>query len=278
MIATVAANIRAVASDVDGTLTRPDLQISSRTRAAIRETRSQGITFIPATGKGPLGAQAALGPELPLAELHGVYLNGLLVLSPGERVVFERLLDPSIGEVIVQYCKEHGLSLLGYSGSHIVCETRDSNIDGIMDYHEPMPKEIGGLRRAFTDGYPIHKLIVISSRGASSVIDHHRPKLEALLGDTVAITQAMSHMLEFLPAGGGKSEGLQHLLNSIGVDKGQVLAMGDAQNDIGMLQLAGTSVAMGQAEKSVRKYADFITVSNANDGAALALEKILLAR
>ena len=62
--------------------------------------------------------------------------------------------------------------------------------------------------------------------------------------------------------------------------RSDILAIGDAENDVGMLELAGTSVAMGNAPASVQAVADHVTASNApgDDGAARALERFVLGR
>jgi hydroxymethylpyrimidine pyrophosphatase-like HAD family hydrolase len=54
-----------------------------------------------------------------------------------------------------------------------------------------------------------------------------------------------------------------------------VLAMGDAQNDIGMLQLAGTAVAMGNAPDSVKEHADWVAPANVDRGVCAALARFL---
>jgi len=83
-------------------------------------------------------------------------------------------------------------------------------------------------------------------------------------------------IFEVLPAGGSKGVGVAALLKHIGMPAELVLAMGDAENDLGMLELAGVSVAMGNAADEVKRVAQHVTAANDADGAALALEHHLL--
>lgn len=83
-----------------------------------------------------------------------------------------------------------------------------------------------------------------------------------------------------LPRGGNKGVGVATLLDRLGVRPEEIMAIGDAENDIGMLELAGVAVAMGQASEAVKAVASHVTASNADgeDGAAVALERLILSR
>ncbi|GFH21814.1 uncharacterized protein HaLaN_19184, partial [Haematococcus lacustris] len=81
-------------------------------------------------------------------------------------------------------------------------------------------------------------------------------------------------MLEVLPMGGSKGEGVQWLLDHMGVQAQHVMALGDGENDIEMLQLAGLGVAMGNASARVKSAAAVaLTASNDEDGVAEAIDK-----
>ena len=85
-------------------------------------------------------------------------------------------------------------------------------------------------------------------------------------------------MLEVLPRGGSKGTGVRALLERTGIAAADMMAMGDAENDIGMLELAGLSVAMGNAADAVKAIAQHVTATNVEDGAADAIEKHFLSR
>lgn len=79
-----------------------------------------------------------------------------------------------------------------------------------------------------------------------------------------------------LPPGASKGLGLTMVLERMAVDARHVLAIGDGENDIEMLRLAGTSVAMGNAGADVKAAAQFVTSSNDENGLALAVECFVL--
>ncbi|CAN0216283.1 unnamed protein product [Discosporangium mesarthrocarpum] len=107
--------IKAVASDVDGTLTNHEVKVTARTQRAIKSVMDEGIVFFPATGKTRTGMYAALGEEVG-AELRarnapGVFIQGLIVYSgAGDEVLYERLLEVDVVEDVASFCAKRGIS------------------------------------------------------------------------------------------------------------------------------------------------------------------------
>ena len=91
------------------------------------------------------------------------------------------------------------------------------------------------------------------------------------------VTQAVPNMLEVLPAGNEKARGVRTLLEHLGVERERVVAVGDGENDVGMLRLAGTGVAMANATEMTKNAARFVLErSNDEDGVAEAIERFVL--
>jgi hydroxymethylpyrimidine pyrophosphatase-like HAD family hydrolase len=79
--------------------------------------------------------------------------------------------------------------------------------------------------------------------------------------------------LDLAPAGVSKASGLSSVCERLGVDRTDVLAVGDGRNDTEMLRWAGRGVAMGQAPLEVQEAADFVTATVQDDGVAQELER-----
>ncbi|KAG5176139.1 HAD-like domain-containing protein [Tribonema minus] len=273
--------IKAVASDIDGTCTAPDLQVPQRVMDAIVATLDSGIVFFPATGKSRAGMMNTLGPAGDILKARGapgVYIQGLVVYGPGpdSKVIYERLLGADIGREVAQFCRDRNMSLIAYSGDRIVCtRLEDKYVTTIADYHEPFPEAVGEIDEAMAAGLPVHKLIIMAP--AEEVVQQ-RPALAQLLGQRASLVQAMPHMLEVLPLGASKGIGVAKLLAHMGFKVENLMAMGDAENDIEMLKMAAVSVAMGNADPEVKKVARFVAPTNAQEGAAVALETLLQLR
>lgn len=107
-------------------------------------------------------------------------------------------------------------------------------------------------------------------------IDAVRGDIESQLNGIAAVTTALSGMLEVLPLGASKGDGVSWLLNHLGMSPAGLLAMGDGENDIEMLQLAAVSAAMGNAGPKVKAAADYVMGSNDEDGVAQAIQQFVL--
>ena len=99
-----------------------------------------------------------------------------------------------------------------------------------------------------------------------------------LLGDRIDAFRSSDFFLELVPKGIDKGAALGRLLELLGLTPEALIAMGDNYNDLGMLRLAGTSVAMGNAPEDIKAVASYVTRTNNEDGVAYALEELVFAR
>lgn len=295
--------IHLIASDIDGTLLDPHHRISPRTVDTIRALQRKGILFVPATGKSRGGVRNALGdlgkeltspthidierdtqppPTLPSKKsslnlpVGGVYLQGLIVYK-GMDVIFERTLDTDITLAVLRFARERQISFIAFNGDRILCEKMDATIAGVTAQHEPMPEvaDLENLLQPNTDTLThtpttIHKVILL---GTPQQITAIRPDLQKFVGDNATLTQAQTDMVEVLPKGASKGEGVKKLLEALNIHTHNVLAIGDQENDIEMLKLVNVSVAMGNAPEHVKKEAKYETEGNEVEGAAKAFER-----
>ena len=83
-------------------------------------------------------------------------------------------------------------------------------------------------------------------------------------------------MLELLPPGGSKGSALKTLLSQLKIAPARMMAVGDGENDLEMLQMAGVGVAVANAESMVKDIADHVTTASYGDGVAEAIERFVL--
>ena len=83
------------------------------------------------------------------------------------------------------------------------------------------------------------------------------------------------YYFEFTPLGVDKTRALKETFAKLGIDRSEVIAFGDAQNDQSMIEWSGTGVAMGNAVDEVKAVADYVTDTNNEDGIAKALARLL---
>jgi hydroxymethylpyrimidine pyrophosphatase-like HAD family hydrolase len=298
-----ASQIKVIASDVDGTLISTTNQIMHpRTLAALRRAiQHPTLHFFPATGKSRRGALNSLGPELEMLmrdnHVAGVFLGGLYCVDGFGEVVFERKLTKEAIHQVEQMVADDvsgSVSVVGYDGDNLYSTKMTDIVVHLSDhYGEPMPQLLldptdhnnGGdvdgnsncVARALADHEPgMHKLLLMSDDTAH-LSDVVRPQLDQLAlkyGGTV--TQALPTMLELIPSGCSKAVGIQAVCNALGAGINdnnidlttQLLALGDAENDVAMLEMAAIGVAMGNASPPARAAADHVMDLQCDQGGA----------
>lgn len=280
--------ITAIASDVDGTLLSTDHTLSEMTKNAIKravreasqpQSSSSGKRlryFFPATGKTRKGALDSLGPEMRdlLSQLPGVFCQGLYCVDGEGKVVFERKLPlPAIAAAEAMAAKFLTTIIGNFEDCIYGNAVGDPTLLAAVNakWGEPIPTIVPSLAK---DGPQFHKLVFMST-DVDMLRDDMRPKLEVLARENGAtVTTSHPTILELLPEGCSKALGVQKLCEALGIDPGtELLAMGDAENDKGMLEMAAIGVAVGNASPVAKAAADVVLEERSDDGAAgLAME------
>ena len=100
-----------------------------------------------------------------------------------------------------------------------------------------------------------------------------RLRLEASLGKSVYIAQTLHNFLEIMDAKASKGQGLKIAMEYLSLNKDEVIAFGDEENDLPMFEAAGFSVAPSNAKEAVKAKAALVVGSNAEDGVPVFLEE-----
>lgn len=260
---------RAIALDLDGTLTNHDKVVTPRTRQALLKAQEQGAIIILASGRPTYGI-------VPVAECLELEKRGGYILSynggnivnakTGEKL-FSQFLPDAVIPILYKYAREHRYALLGYAGNEIITEMPDDQyvkeesrinkmnirkVDNLLDALEPHPTKL------LMTGDPTDMIKA-------------EEELVEILGEKMDIFRSAPFFLELVPKGIDKAQSLLRLLSKINLTPADLMAFGDGYNDLSMLKLAGVGVAMANAAPEVRANADYVTLSNEEDGVAEAL-------
>ena len=262
-----------VAIDLDETLLRPDRTISARAQSVIAQVRQLGCQVVLATGRMFCAAQpyaVELGLPGPLI----AYQGGLIKTVAGQEML-RHLTSP----------REQLLPLLRW------LETEPVHINLYVDDCLYVAKMNDIARRyAAYSRIPVQEVGRLSAgswQSATKVVAVGDPDFlrQKLLGKAVdefgqylAVNRSYPHFLEFGHVDATKAQALAWLGKHLGISPTEMMAIGDGENDIDMLQFAGVGVAMGNAPAEVQMMADYVTGSNMEDGVASVLEKFFLSR
>ena len=263
-------HIKLIATDLDGTLLNNAHQLTPGTERALKAAMRLGVQVIVATGKTPGGS---IGPVRQLGlTTPGVYSQGLVLLNTDGSIRAQIEMDRATARAVAVFAETRGFPLAAYSGADILAARRSTLTEFMMAHQEPEPRWMDPLSAAI-ETRPINKLVMQVPPEEMAAI---RAALAAHVDGQAALVPSMPHILEVMPPGRSKGEGVARLLAELGIDPQDVIAFGDAENDIEMLQMAGIGVAMGNASPVVKGAADFVTASNEEDGVARAVERFIL--
>ncbi|ADV66894.1 HAD family hydrolase [Deinococcus maricopensis] len=265
---------RLIATDLDGTLLRPDGTVSARTRAALDALRAHGVLVVPVTARQPRGlrllqADAGFdGYALCGNGAHGLHLR------TGE-VLFEAHLSADTARALVAALHARVPDALCVSirdaGETFVAQRGYEQLAVFSD-HKRHPHDM-----TLTDA-----LGVTDAPSLKLILRHATLDPRALMAEVRALgvrgfemTHSGAPFLEVMAPGVTKAWGVAQLCTHLGFGAADVLAFGDAANDVELLTWAGTGVAMGNAHPEARAAADAVTGTNAEDGVAVYLERLL---
>jgi Cof subfamily protein (haloacid dehalogenase superfamily) len=261
--------VRLVASDLDGTLLRPDETVSERTLAALAAARRAGITVVLVTGRPP----RSLGPIAQRIGVGGVAIcaNGAVVwdLDTGTMLDSTPLAADLAGR-LVQALRE------AIPGARFAVEW-EGGFGREAGWHDGLVADPPGVREADAlelIGGPVSKLLV---RHPTMAFAEVAERARQAVGEDAVATWAGLRVVEISAAGVTKAFALERLCRRLGIAAAEVVAVGDMPNDLAMLDWAGTGVAVANATKEVLDAADEVTAANTDDGVALLLERILAA-
>lgn len=262
-----------IALDVDGTLVRDSGDLSPIVRdALIRAQRDYNIRVVLASGRPTLGL-LSLADELELARYSGYIMpyNGGRIYSAralSAPVLTHSLDDAWISE-LYQMTRLHGASILSYSDAELLSEDIDSPY---VQKEVAITKMPTRKLESFVNDVPRDLTKCLAVGGAECIAALESIARAQFVGRVDAF-RSNPHFLELVPAGVNKGASLTYLLEKLDFDKSELIAVGDSFNDIEMIQLAGLGVAMANAHETVKQCADYVTVSNEEDGVAHLLSK-----
>ncbi len=264
------AQVRLVATDLDGTLLHSDGTVTERTRQVIDELDRRGVLVVFVTGR-PVRWMDELWSHVGH---HGLAIcsNGAVVYDVEDRQLAR--VRPISREVGLQAAEAIRTSV---PGTAFAVERTDGF--GKEPIFRPGPQDeqvpelrIDALPRIFTSG--VVKLLALHEEMNAA---DYWTRVDAAVGTRLTTTwSSMGALVEMSAAGVTKATTLAQICAERGIAPAEVLAFGDMPNDIDLLRWAGTSYAMANAHPSVLRQTSRTAPGNDEDGVAQVLEELFL--
>lgn len=259
-----------IAIDVDDTLLNDDLIVTEGTKRAMEAAIALGVTVTLATGRMYASAKKIADQiqlNVPIITYQGSLVKTLL---DGE-VLYERCVPQDAAKELYAFTEKHSLHLQLYADD--ILYVKEAN-EKAVNYSTltNIPYVVADDFEALLDK-PNNKMLIIDE---PAYLDRLAEELKPMIGDRVHITKSKAHYLEFMHKEGTKGHALRFMAEHLGCGIEQTIAIGDAWNDHEMIEAAGLGVAMGNATPKLKEIADYITLTNNEEGVRHVIEKFVL--
>ncbi|WP_315067653.1 sugar-phosphatase [uncultured Clostridium sp.] len=263
-----------IALDMDGTLLTADKRVSEKNKAAIKAAEANGVKIVLASGRPLIGIAKYLN-ELNLLKDEDYVLSfngGLVQNTKTQEIVSKLTLKGKDLKNIYKISKELNINIHAFSA-------KDGLITPKISQYTEYEATINGIEiniRDFNEVDDEEDIIKVMMIDPQEILDPAIEKLPSEVYEKYSVFKSAPFFLEFTNKEVDKGLGLKKLGEYLGIKKEEIIACGDAGNDLSMVKYAGLGVAMGNATKEVKEAASFITTSNDEDGIANVIEKFIL--
>lgn len=266
--------IKLVASDLDDTLLNKDSRLSAENKQAIAEALRKGLIFTISTGRMfqstlPFARELGLPEDQPI-----ICYNGALIRRLSGETLYEQPLSPDVSSLVVDHGQSRGWTINAYFDDELYVAKLNQEVRDYATRVRCDVTEVGDLVQFIQDGGKrLSKLMVISE---PSQTPERMEELRPLVGDDVQLVRSRPRFIEITNRQAHKGAALCWLAQALGVKPDEVMAVGDSQNDLTMLEAAGVGVAVANASLEIQAVADHVVATHYDHGVAQAIHEFAL--
>jgi len=265
-----ARGIKLVLSDVDGTLVTRDKVLTTRAVRAVEGLRDAGIMFALTSARPPQALTRFVEPlrlETPLGAF-----NGGLIVDNQMRILEEKAIAKALSAPIIGVLEEHDMDVWVYQGENwFVLDEDGPHIE-----HESQGCSCEPTKVANFHGLDEGILKVVGISEDPTINAAANTQINERFARDVSASQSQSYFLDVTHVEATKGHVVKFLAARYGLDTSEIAVLGDMHNDVSMFEVAGFSVAMGNALDEVQRAADVVTTTNDHEGFANAVETFIL--
>lgn len=262
--------IKLVVSDVDGTLVDLDKKLTAATVDAVARLTAAGVAFTIVSAR-PMSGMMPIADTLGIDGAMGA-INGGIVFRRDGTILERHIIDEKVARGIFDLIGDAKADRWVFAddiwyastdeGEHVAHERIASNqapvitqdFDALLDQAD--------------------KITFVSDDAILLARLHELAK--AAFDGRATVVQSQAYYLDITAPAANKGDGITALAAAFDVPLAETVAIGDQANDVAMLDIAGVSIAMGNAPDAVKKSVDHVTDGNDSDGVAHAIDTIIL--
>lgn len=262
-----------LALDMDGTLLKDDGTVSEITKKSISCAKENGTKIVIATGR-PLEGIIRYVEELDLIgdEEYVLAYNGSVVYNTKTlKPLIRKGITGKDAKELYKLSQKLGVEFHGFTEEGCIAPKRNKYTEG-EEVHNKAKIIITDFENDLEDDTFVVKVMMMDEPSKLDSVIKDIPKE---FYEKYNIVKSIPFMLEFMNKDCNKTAGLKALADYLDIKQEEVIACGDAPNDIDMIEYAGLGVAMANASDLVKSKADFITCSNEEDGIKKVIDTFL---
>ena len=263
--------IKLLVTDMDGTLLGKDGYVSPRNRGALERVKQQGVKIVLASGRmteSMLPCARVLGVNAPM-----IAYNGAVIYDMAQSKIRHQTLIPMHwARALCETAENMGLHVQAYQhdGYYAAASNRYTKLYAAAIHH-PEPHMTDRPLSGWINADQIKLLIIDEPK----IVAHVTPILAEMFEGRIQCVDSQPNYIECIAIGAEKGLALRRVAEEMGILPDEIVAFGDAGNDIGMLSYAGLSYAMEGASDKVKNAADRVAPPAHRDGIACAIEELL---
>ena len=256
--------------DMDDTLLNDDHTISNENKVMLSKARELGVHIVLASGR-PTPAMIAYAKELQLDNSYMISYNGAVITDLKEdKVIFEQTLTQGQIHELYDYSLKSKTHIITYLDGKIVSETDSEYID--------IEKNITGLEHNKVVSFKEEvqssavKCILLEEPGYLKEVEKD---LKAAMPH-LSVSMSKPFFLEVAQNGIDKGASIKFLAEKLNILQSEIIAVGNAGNDLSMIEYAGLGVWVDNVDPELRDKGDFIVASNNDHGVAEVVRRFIL--
>lgn len=267
--------IKLVAIDMDGTLLNSKKELLEETKQYFKDfhKKETETLLVLCTGRPETGIRPYLKDLGYLEENHYIISqNGANIYESrtGKRVM-DAFVDSAAIQKWIELGKKHGISVMGAGVDYYYSFDEDPT-----EWMEFDVKLVSGkLKRIPTEESLNTDFYKILLMGDEEQLNEFETFIPQEWRDEFYVVRSQKYLVEVLTKGVNKAFGLEKLAQKLNIQPSEIAAIGDAANDVEMLEYAGLAIAMGNASEEVKAISDIVTDTNENNGVIKAIDNLI---
>ena len=260
-------NYKLIATDMDGTRLDREGKIPETTAAAVQKLVESGVIFTLSTGRPIQGIEKYI-EQLHLKGPMITYNGAEIVDAETHRILYKKDLLLSDAERIFSLGQRFGTNVIIWGDGRLFANNSSERIVKYCERVSLNPVVIKDM--ADLGDVSVTKILWADE---AETIARVQEEIAEESFNEVTFCTSTPRLLEFFNKNVSKAEAMRRIGEMCGITREEMIAVGDGQNDISMIQYAGLGVAMENASDEVKSHADYITASHREEGVLRLIEK-----